>query len=77
VVIVAPAADHLWLLREAIEALPPALRAAAVGDLDGAGASHELVKDLDRPTISWQMCGGRPFCSALCRSGISSAVPGS
>ena len=36
------AADHLRLLREAIEALPPALRRKVMVTCDGAGASHEL-----------------------------------
>jgi hypothetical protein len=35
------AADHLRLLREAIEALPPALRRRLMVTCDGAGASHE------------------------------------
>ena len=42
------AADHLRLLREAIEALPPALRRKVMVTCDGAGASHELGKELDR-----------------------------
>ena len=42
------AADHLRLLREAIEALPPALRRRLMVTCDGAGASHDLVKELDR-----------------------------
>src|SRR5277367_2799728 len=42
------AADHLRLLREAIAALPPALRRRIMVTCDGAGASHELVKELDR-----------------------------
>jgi hypothetical protein len=42
------AADHLRLLREAIGALPPALRRKVTVTCDGAGASHELVKELDR-----------------------------
>ena len=42
------AADHLRLLREAISALPPALRRRIMVTCDGAGASHELVKELDR-----------------------------
>jgi hypothetical protein len=42
------AADHLRLLREAIEALPPALRRRLMVTCDGAGASHELVRELDR-----------------------------
>ncbi len=42
------AADHLRLLREAIEALLPALRRNLMITCDGAGASHELVKELDR-----------------------------
>lgn len=42
------AADHLRLLREAIGALPPAFRRKIMVTCDGAGASHELVKELDR-----------------------------
>ena len=42
------AADHLRLLREAVEALPPTLRRRLMVTCDGAGASHELVKELDR-----------------------------
>jgi Transposase DDE domain group 1 len=42
------AVGHLRLLREAIEALPPALRRKVMVTCDGAGASHELVKELDR-----------------------------
>ncbi len=42
------AADHLRLLREAVEALPPALRHQIMVTCDGAGASHDLVKELDR-----------------------------
>src|SRR6204780_3157188 len=42
------AADHLRLLEEAITALPPALRRRLMITCDGAGASHALVKELDR-----------------------------
>ena len=42
------AADHLRLLDEAITALPPALRRKLMITCDGAGASHALVKELDR-----------------------------
>ena len=42
------AADHLQLLGEAIAALPPALRRRLMVTCDGAGASHDLVKELDR-----------------------------
>jgi Transposase DDE domain group 1 len=42
------AADHLRLLGDAIAALPPALRRRLMVTCDGAGASHELVKELDR-----------------------------
>jgi hypothetical protein len=42
------AADHLRLLEEAITALPPALRRKLMITCDGAGASHALVKELDR-----------------------------
>ena len=37
------AADHLRLLRKAVEALPPTLRRRIMVTCDGAGASHELV----------------------------------
>jgi hypothetical protein len=40
------AADHLRLLREAIDALPPALRRRLMVTCDRAGVSHELVKEL-------------------------------
>src|ERR1700691_2372513 len=42
------AADHLRLLGDATTALPPALRRKLMITCDGAGASHELVKELDR-----------------------------
>jgi hypothetical protein len=42
------AADHLRLLREAVAALPPGLRRRLMVTCDGAGASHDLVKELDR-----------------------------
>ena len=42
------AADHLRLLDEAIAALPPAFRRKLMVTCDGAGASHDLVKELDR-----------------------------
>jgi Transposase DDE domain group 1 len=42
------AADHLRLLDQAIAALPPALRRRLMVTCDGAGASHALVKELDR-----------------------------
>ena len=42
------AADHLRLLGEAIAALPPVLRRKLMVTCDGAGASHDLVKELDR-----------------------------
>src|SRR5271155_5163914 len=42
------AADHLQLLEEAIAALPPALRRRLMVTCAGAGASHALVKELDR-----------------------------
>ncbi len=42
------AADHLRLADEAIAALPPALRRRLMVTCDGAGASHELVKKLDK-----------------------------
>jgi len=42
------AADHLRLLGDAITALPPALRRKLMITCDGAGASHALVRELDR-----------------------------
>src|ERR1700728_534823 len=42
------AADHLRLLDDAITALPLALRRELMITCDGAGASHALVKELDR-----------------------------
>jgi hypothetical protein len=42
------AADHLKILGEAIEALPPAFRRQLMVTCDGAGASHDLVKHLDK-----------------------------
>ena len=42
------AADHLRLLGDAIAALPPALRRRLMVTCDGAGASHALVRELDR-----------------------------
>jgi hypothetical protein len=42
------ASDHLRLLGDAIAALPPALRRKLMVTCDGAGASHALVKELDR-----------------------------
>jgi hypothetical protein len=42
------AADHLQVLGEAIEALPPRYRRRLMVTCDGAGASHDLVRELDR-----------------------------
>ena len=42
------AADHLKLLDEAIAALPPAFRRKLMVTCDGAGASHDLVKRLNK-----------------------------
>jgi hypothetical protein len=42
------AADHLKILDEAIAALPPAFRRRLMVTCDGAGASHDLVKKLDK-----------------------------
>jgi len=42
------AADHLTLVDESIAALPPALRRKLMITCDGAGASHDLVKHLDK-----------------------------
>jgi hypothetical protein len=42
------AADHLQLVDESIAALPPAFRRSLMVTCDGAGASHDLVKHLDK-----------------------------
>jgi hypothetical protein len=42
------AADHLAITGAAIAALPPGLRRKLMITVDGAGASHELVKHLDK-----------------------------
>jgi hypothetical protein len=42
------AAGHLQVLDEAIAALPPAFRRKLMVTCDGAGASHDLVKKLDK-----------------------------
>ena len=42
------AADHLQLLDAAITAVPPGLRRRLMVTCDGAGASHALVKRLDK-----------------------------
>jgi hypothetical protein len=42
------AADHLRLLDDAITALPPVLRRKLMVTCDGAGASHALIRELDR-----------------------------
>ena len=42
------AADHPQLLDEAIAALPPEFRRRLMVTCDGAGASHDLVKRLDK-----------------------------
>jgi hypothetical protein len=42
------AEDHLKLLDEAIAALPPQHRRKLMVTCDGAGASHDLVKRLDK-----------------------------
>jgi hypothetical protein len=42
------AADHLQVMGEAIAALPPAFRRKLMVTCDGAGASHGLVKHLDK-----------------------------
>ncbi len=62
------AADHLAMTDAAIAALPPAFRRRLMITVDGAGASHDLVKHLDklaaRPgyqviySIGWAL-GGR------------------
>lgn len=42
------AADHLQVLDQAIAAVPPACRRRLMVTCDGAGASHDLVKKLDK-----------------------------
>jgi Transposase DDE domain group 1 len=42
------AADHITLVDEAIAALPPAFRRRLMVTCDGAGASHDLIKHLDK-----------------------------
>jgi hypothetical protein len=42
------AADHVAVLGAAIEALPPRYRRRLMVTVDGAGASHDLVKHLDK-----------------------------
>lgn len=42
------AADHLAIVDAAIAALPPALRRRLMITTDGAGASHDLIKHLDK-----------------------------
>ena len=42
------AADHLRILGEAIAALPPRHRRKLMITCDGAGASHDLIKELDK-----------------------------
>jgi Transposase DDE domain group 1 len=42
------AADHIAVLGAAIEALPPKFRRRLMVTVDGAGASHDLVKHLDK-----------------------------
>jgi hypothetical protein len=42
------AADHLALADAAIVALPPAFRRRLMVTVDGAGASHELIRHLDK-----------------------------
>ena len=41
-------ADHLALVDAAIAAVPPAFRRKLMVTCDGAGASHDLVKHLDK-----------------------------
>ena len=63
------AADHLKLLDEAIAALPPAFRRKLMVTCDGAGASHDLVKRLDKLasrrgyqlvySVGWALPSGR------------------
>ena len=75
------AADHLRLLREAVEALPPALRRRIMVTCDGAGASHDLVKELagSRPgtgTRSRTPSAGRSAPASGTRSARSPKPPG-
>ena len=42
------AADHLALVDAAIAAVPPAFRRKLMVTCDGASASHDLVKHLDK-----------------------------
>ena len=42
------AADHLQILRDAITALPPKFRRRLMVTCDGAGASHALIRELDK-----------------------------
>jgi hypothetical protein len=73
------AADHLRLLDDAITALPPALRRKLMITCDGAGASHALVKELDRLaarhgyqvtySVGWELGAGRRPRSARSRDG--------
>ena len=69
------AADHLQLLDEAITALPPALRRKLMVTCDGAGASHDLVKKLDKLasrrgyqlaySVGWALTGREKAAIAL------------
>jgi hypothetical protein len=69
------AADHLTLLDEAIAALPPALRRKLMVTCDGAGASHDLVKRLDKLagrrgyqltySVGWALTGREKTALAL------------
>jgi len=75
------AADHLRLLREAVGALPPALRRRLMVTCDGAGATHELVKELDRLASrhgirSHTQSGGRSAPASGTRSPWSPGPPG-
>ena len=42
------AEDHITVLDAAIEALPPGFRRALMVTVDGAGASHDLIRHLDK-----------------------------
>src|SRR5258706_3613584 len=42
------AADHITLAGAAIAALPPAFRRRLMITVDGAGASHDLIRHLDK-----------------------------
>jgi hypothetical protein len=75
------AADHIALADAAIAALPPAFRRRLMVTVDGAGASHALVKHLDtlaaRPGHQLvYRSGGRWASGRRRRCGWSRSRPG-